>query len=51
MTEEEWKELANKNVSNKRFKELIEKTRTEEEHPEWFEDHWCECRLCMSYAD
>lgn len=51
MTKEEWKELASDNISEKRYNELIKKTHSEEEHPEWFEDHWCECLLCRSYID
>jgi hypothetical protein len=32
------------------LKSLTKETRKEDEHPEWYEC-WCECCLCMSYAD
>lgn len=38
------------NIEKKTMDELVELTRQEDEHPEWY-DCWCECQLCMSYAD
>lgn len=49
MTEEEWKLLlATEDLKIER--ELMAKTRLEDEHPEWY-DGPCDCSLCMSYAD
>ena len=52
-TGERWKQLdalldATKTHDN--YNELIETTRSQEEHPEWWENP-CLCELCCSYGD
>ena len=45
MTEADWHRLEDTNDP-----ELLERTETQDEHPEWFNAP-CYCRLCQSYAD
>jgi hypothetical protein len=60
-TDEEWKqfeakldgidypkEINNKYVAD--VNELIQQTRGQDEHPEWY-DSPCICNLCLSYGD
>ena len=58
MTEEEWMELEHLSGARNRVdprdararhKELLEKTREVDEHPDEYEGN-CLCRLCMSYV-
>lgn len=52
MTNADWKKL--EEIDSKKEplerRRLLELTRKEDEHPEWYESE-CECLLCMSYAD
>lgn len=54
MNEKEWQELEELSrvdkMEGERFKELLNKTEDEEEHPEIY-DGACLCRLCCSYGD
>lgn len=56
MTKQEWIKLEriarNGNLEPPRGlgAKLLEKTRREDEHPEWYNEA-CFCRTCMSYAD
>lgn len=56
MTHREWIELERIEKAGRvskpyrRGPALLEKTRQEDEHPEWY-NQACECRTCMSYAD
>jgi hypothetical protein len=52
-TDDEWKQLEAKFESAPTRQEqdkLIELTRSQEEHPEWY-DQPCLCQLCCSYGD
>ena len=50
LTDAEWKELETEGPETVHGKELLQRTWTEDEHPEWFEGP-CFCALCLSYAD
>ncbi len=59
MTSKEWRKLGrivdsdliNSNARVlKEYYELLEKTKTVDEHPEWY-DSACLCRLCCNYGD
>lgn len=56
MTKKDWIELERiltgrtKYPRKRRRAELLEMTRKESEHPEWY-SAWCECKTCVSYAD
>jgi hypothetical protein len=56
LTNREWIELerlakkGHLKAPKRRGPELLEATRKEDEHPEWYE-YPCYCRTCMSYAD
>lgn len=56
MTPKEWRELERLAKAGrlappkKRGPALLEQTRLEDEHPDWY-NFTCYCRTCMSYAD
>lgn len=46
----DWKKLADMPSGTEEYEKLLELTKYEDEHPEWY-DHECYCQLYMSYAD
>lgn len=52
-TDEEWEEFEARLEDAETQKEVnnyLDLTRSQEEHPEWY-DSPCECQLCCSYGD
>ncbi len=52
-TDKEWEnlEINLEEANTKQFQDiLLDLTRTQEEHPEWYESP-CLCQLCCSYGD
>ncbi len=52
-TDKEWHEhedRLNEADTQKDFNDLLDLTREQEEHPEWYESP-CLCQLCCSYGD
>lgn len=50
MTHREWKDLETMKKGDFDYEHLLEKTSSEEEHPEWYNGP-CMCELCRSYSD
>jgi len=46
----DWKKFEKMPSGTKEYKEMLELTELEDEHPEGFE-HACLCSLCLSYGD